>query len=76
MGLLFPVPEAERRAALEAAEARALELFTAIEAAGLIAPGRSEREIEDDIRDLAAREFGVEKHWHRRIVRSVLPAAT
>jgi Xaa-Pro aminopeptidase len=70
MGLLFPMPETERRAALEAAQARALELFVAIEAAGLIAPGRSEREIEDDIRGLAAREFGVEKHWHRRIVRS------
>jgi Xaa-Pro aminopeptidase len=70
MGLLFPVPEVERRAALEAAEARALELFAAIETAGLIAPGRSEREIENDIRDLAARDFGVEKHWHRRIVRS------
>ncbi|MGZ5927038.1 MAG: M24 family metallopeptidase [Rhizomicrobium sp.] len=70
MGLLFPVPETERRAALEAAEARALKLFAAIEAAGLIAPGRNESEIEIDIRDLAARDFGVEKHWHRRIVRS------
>ena len=70
MGLLFPVPETERRAALEAAQARALDLFAAIEAAGLIAPGRSESDVEDDIRDLAARDFGVEKHWHRRIVRS------
>lgn len=70
MSLLFPVSEAERRAALEAAEERALALFAAIERDGLIAPGRSESEVEEDIRDLAAREFGVQKHWHRRIVRS------
>src|SRR6185312_5078195 len=70
MNLLFPVPDSERRAALEAAEARALALFAAIERDGLIAPGRSETDVEADIRQLAAREFGVEKHWHRRIVRS------
>jgi Xaa-Pro dipeptidase len=70
MNLLFPIPEAERRAALEAAEARALELFAAIERGGLIAPGRSESAVEEDIRELAARQFGVQKHWHRRIVRS------
>jgi Xaa-Pro dipeptidase len=62
--------ESERRAALEKAEARALEMFTAIEQAGLIAPGRSESAIEDGIRELAARDFGVETHWHKRLVRS------
>ncbi len=70
MNILFPVPEQERRAALEAAQTRALELFAAIERGGLIAVGRSESDVEEDIRELAAREFGVEKHWHRRIVRS------
>jgi len=70
MDQLFPVPDSERRAALEAAEAYALGLFTAIERDGLLRPGRSESDVEDDIRALAAREFGVEKHWHRRIVRS------
>jgi Xaa-Pro aminopeptidase len=70
MSQLFPVPDRERRAALEAAEAYALGLFTAIERDGLLRAGRSERDVEDDIRELAAREFGVEKHWHRRIVRS------
>ena len=67
---LFPVPDNERRAALEAAQTYALGLFTAIERDQLIQPGRLERDVEDDIRELAAREFGVEKHWHRRIVRS------
>jgi Xaa-Pro aminopeptidase len=67
---LFPIGEVERRAQLEAAEAKALGLFDAIEKAGLIAAGRDEKDIEEDIRELAAREFGVSKHWHRRIVRS------
>jgi Xaa-Pro dipeptidase len=70
MDLLFPVPESDRRAALEAAEARAQGLFAAIERDGLVQAGRSESDVEDDIRELASREFGVEKHWHRRIVRS------
>jgi Xaa-Pro dipeptidase len=59
-----------RRAALEAAEQKALALFDAIECAGLVAPGRSERDIEQDIFALAARDFGTDKHWHKRIVRS------
>jgi Xaa-Pro aminopeptidase len=67
---LFPVPDSERRAALEAAEARALQLFTAIEAAGLVHSGVSEREVEDAIKQLALEKFGVTTHWHRRIVRS------
>jgi hypothetical protein len=70
MNQLFPVPDSERRAALEAAEERAQALFAAIERDRLVQPGRSEGDVEDDIRELAAREFGVEKHWHRRIVRS------
>jgi len=70
MDQLFPVPESDRRAALEAAEERAQGLFAAIERDGLVRAGRSESDIEDDIRELAAHAFGVEKHWHRRIVRS------
>jgi Xaa-Pro aminopeptidase len=70
MNLLFPADPAERRAALEAAEARALRMFAAIEQRGLVRAGVEERRVEDEIRELAAREFGVEKHWHRRIVRS------
>ena len=62
--------ESARRAALVAAEAKALSLFDAIEAAGLLAPGRTEREVEDDIYALALSRFGVEQHWHRRIVRA------
>lgn len=59
---------AERLAQLRAAEAKALALLDRIEALGLIAPGRTEREVEQDIYALARDAFGVEKHWHKRIV--------
>jgi Xaa-Pro dipeptidase len=59
---------AARLAALHDAEAKALALLDRVEALGLIAAGRTEREVEQDIRDLARDEFGVEKHWHKRIV--------
>ena len=62
--------ENERRARLEAAEARGMEMFGAIEAAGFVRPGRKESEIERDIFALARDRFGVEKHWHKRIVRA------
>lgn len=59
-------------AALVAAERKALALLDRIEAAGLIAAGRTELEIERDIFAIAAREFGVVEHWHDRIVRAGL----
>ena len=64
------IDEAARLAALLAAEGEALALLDAIERAGLIAAGRSERDVEQDIRALAARDFGVTRHWHKRIVRA------
>lgn len=59
-----------RLAALTAAEQRGLALLDAIEAAGIIAAGRSELEIERDIFAIAARDFGVTDHWHDRVVRA------
>jgi Xaa-Pro aminopeptidase len=70
MSDFFPPVEDARRAALESAQDAALKLFDAIERDGLLRPGVSERQAEDEIGALAAREFGVEKHWHRRIVRA------
>ena len=58
------------RAALEAAERKALQLYGRIEELGLIAAGRTELEVEQDIARLAHDEFGVIQHWHRRIVRA------
>ncbi|MBS7811801.1 M24 family metallopeptidase [Roseococcus pinisoli] len=65
-----------RLAALRHAEEQAQQLFDAIEAKGLIAPGRTEREVEKDIYALAARDFNVEKHWHKRIVRAGINTLT
>ena len=63
-------PDPDRRAALVAAEAKALVMFDAIEAEGLIAPGRTEDEVAKAIFALAEARFGVVQHWHRQIVRS------
>ena len=70
MSSLFAPIEDSRRAELERAQAKALKLFDAIARDGLIRAGVSERQVEDEIGALAEREFGVEKHWHRRIVRA------
>lgn len=59
-----------RRAALLDAEAKGMAMLDAIEAAGFVAPGRLETEIDDDIRTLAERDFGVAVNWHKRIVRA------
>jgi Xaa-Pro dipeptidase len=70
MSSLFAPVEDSRRAELERAQAKALKLFDAIERDSLIRAGVSERQVEDQIGQLAEREFGVEKHWHKRIVRA------
>ncbi|MEV6923357.1 M24 family metallopeptidase [Dactylosporangium sp. NPDC051485] len=62
--------ESERAARLLAAEVNAMELFAEVERRGLIAAGRRDREISDTIRDLAHDMFGVQRYWHKRIVRS------
>ena len=62
--------EAERWTRLVEAEARALEMLAAIEAVGFVQPGRRESEVDADIAALAEREFGVTRHWHKRLVRT------
>lgn len=55
---------------LQKAEANALRLFHRIEEIGLIQPGRMESEVNRAIFQLAEKEFGVKKFWHKRIVRA------
>lgn len=64
------ITDTDRRAALLAAEQQALAMFDAIEAAGLVAPGRTEADVAQDIFALAEARFGVAQHWHRQIVRA------
>ena len=67
---MTPLPANDRRTALLAAEAKGMALFDAIEAAGIVAPGRSETDLDKDIYTLAERDFGVKTHWHKRVVRA------
>lgn len=62
--------EAVRAEQLLAAEARASALFDAVVETGIIRPGITDKEASREITALAAERFGVEKHWHKRIVRS------
>ncbi|MFD0311259.1 M24 family metallopeptidase [Streptomyces sp. NPDC127119] len=62
--------EPTRAVRLLDAQAKAVRLFAEMEERGLIAPGRGEREVSDQVRDLANELFGTTRHWHKRIVRS------
>src|SRR5688572_28694644 len=64
------IDEQARWMAMVAAEERALALLAAIEAAGVVAPGRSESAVDADIAALAERAFGIVRNWHRRLVRA------
>jgi Xaa-Pro aminopeptidase len=59
-----------RAASLLEAQDRAVELFATVEQREIITPGVSEIEASNAIRDLAADMFGVDRHWHKRIVRA------
>jgi Xaa-Pro dipeptidase len=61
--------DTEIRTGLEAAEARGMAMFDAIERAGLLTPGKTEKQLDDEIYILAKRDFGVNTHWHKRVVR-------
>lgn len=63
-------PESERVARLLDAQTKAEQLFDEIVARGMIRSGVGERELSDEIRDLANDMFGVTRHWHKRIVRA------
>ena len=55
---------------LIAAEKKAAKLFQEIEARGLLLVGKTEKEINTAIFNLAFELFGIEKYWHKRIVRA------
>jgi Xaa-Pro aminopeptidase len=62
--------EPARAAQLLAAQNKAVDLFSEVEARGLIAAGLGERAVSDSIRDLANEMFGATRFWHKRVVRS------
>ncbi len=60
----------ETKAKLLEAEEIASHLFKAIEERQLIQPGKSEKELNEEVFQLADELFGIKKFWHKRIVRS------
>lgn len=59
-----------REEALWAAQLRAEALFAAVVERGLIKAGTMESELSEAIHGLAREQFGVRRHWHKRVVRS------
>ncbi len=57
-------------AGLWEAQAKAQALFAEIETQKLIHPGARESEINEGIYEMAQRMHGIERYWHKRIVRS------
>ena len=47
-----------------------IRLFNAIEASNLIAPGKTEEQLNAEVCNLAQLKFGIENHWHKKIVRT------
>ena len=52
------------------AEEKASILFEAVIQRGIIAAGKSERQVNEEIFALAFELFGIETYWHKRIVRA------
>src|SRR5688572_4547631 len=57
------------RTKLMEAENIAIQLFQAAESRNLITSGKSEQQLNTEVFKLAHELFGIEKHWHKRIVR-------
>ena len=62
--------ETARVESLRDAERNAHRLFDEVVARGMIKPGVGERELSDQIRNLADELFGIRRFWHKRIVRA------
>jgi Xaa-Pro aminopeptidase len=60
----------EEKQKLFLSEQKAKELFKAIEDRGLIISGKSEKQLCDEIVQIAREDFGTENHWGKKIVRT------
>src|ERR1700712_4544478 len=60
----------EAKQKLTLAEQKAKELFEAVEYLGLIVPGKTESGLIEEVVELAKKEFGIEKFWHKKIIRA------
>jgi Xaa-Pro aminopeptidase len=60
----------EAKQNLVLAEQKAKELFNTVEKRGLIIAGKTEKQLCDEILQIAKDEFGVVNHWGKKIVRT------
>src|SRR5580765_6296520 len=51
-------------------EQKAKQLFNTVEERGLIIPGKTEKQLADEIVQIAKQDFGTEIHWGKKIVRT------
>lgn len=58
------------RAKLQDAETKALALFNIAEQRGLFKAGKTEKDLNTEIFDLAKELYGIDRYWHKRIVRA------
>lgn len=68
--LVFSATDKEPKMKLQHAEKISAQLFKAVEENNLIRPGKSEQQLNQEIERLALEKFGIQKHWHKKIVRS------
>ena len=52
------------------AQQKAIELFNIVEQRGLIIAGKTEKQLSDEIVQIAKEVFGTENHWGKKIVRT------
>ena len=62
--------EEARVESLRTAQNHANDLFRAIETKGMIRPGISESQLNEEIYRLAEEMYGITTYWHKRIVRA------
>jgi Xaa-Pro dipeptidase len=55
---------------LLAAQKKAEFLFEQVQELNIIRPGQTERQVSDEIYQLAHKLFGIRKYWHKRVVRA------
>jgi len=68
--LVLTSVDKETKMKLQRAEKVSVQLFEAIEKNNLIVPGKSEKQLNEEVERLALEKFGIKKHWHKKIVRS------
>jgi Xaa-Pro dipeptidase len=67
---LSDAQEQQRIQELLGAQNKAAQLFHEVEARGLIRPGITENQLNQEVYDLAKEMFGISIYWHKRIVRA------